>query len=180
MCYNINVKRVEKTTQKSRRSIMTNIIIFIALQFTNVVLSTIRSICTINSKPAIASTISAISYTFYYVLVKFVTEQDLLTIALVTFFTNLIGVWLAKWIMVKLRKDKLWIYGVTYHRDISRLETVKKVLTDTQISYQVNQNNGLYTMQIFSYSQKDSRIITELLKRYNVKYYAVETKVQRV
>jgi hypothetical protein len=155
---------------------MENLFWFIGLQFVNVLLNTIRSITTIRSKAWIASIISAITYTFYYVVVKIITSQDLLTIGIVTFVTNIIGVWLGKIIMTKITPDSLWVYGVTYKDDIKHLTTITKILDEMKIGYILNDNTPTKTLQIFSYSQKDSRIIVDLLNRYKVKFYAVESK----
>lgn len=155
------------------------ITIFVVLQFINVVLSTIRSIATINSTPMTAGLISAISFTFYNCIVKLITSQSMLVIIVVTLVTNILGVWLAKVIVKKMAKDKLWVYGVTYPQNFRKLDVIKKVLTEMGITYTVTETEKFVTMQVFSYTQADSRIITELLNKYGVKYYAVEAKEQR-
>ena len=36
--------------------------------------------------------------------------------------------------------------------------------------------DGLYTLQVFSYEQKQSTMITSILNNYKIKYYAIESK----
>ena len=80
--------------------------LFFLLQLINVILSTMRSILTINAKPSVAAIFNAISYTFYNVIVKLITSQDMAIIMTVTFLTNLLGVYIAKFVLNKLSKDR--------------------------------------------------------------------------
>ena len=85
----------------------TGVILFIVFQFINVIISTIKSILTVNGSRMTAAVINAVSYTFYAVVTKMLTEQPFEVVIPVTFLTNLIGVYVAKWILDKTRKEKL-------------------------------------------------------------------------
>lgn len=82
----------------------TGVILFIVFQFINVIISTIKSILTVNGSRMTAAVINAVSYTFYAVVTKMLTEQPFEVVIPVTFLTNLIGVYVAKWILDKPEK----------------------------------------------------------------------------
>lgn len=156
------------------------IAIFFGLQLINVILSTIRSIVTVKASKHTAALINAISYTFYNGIVKLLTGQEMWVILSTTFITNIIGVYTANFILDKLRKDKLWVFNATFKSKNENLNitTVANMFTEAKIKYVYNEvvPNKLYTMQIFSYTQKESCMITEILKNFDVKYYITETK----
>ena len=73
-----------------------NVLAFAVIQVINVILSTVRSILTVNGSKLTASLVSSISYTIGAIITKMVTQQNFEVIIVVTFFTNLIGVYVAK------------------------------------------------------------------------------------
>ena len=157
-----------------------SITIFFGLQLVNVILSTIRSIVTVRASRHTAAIINAISYTFYNGIVKLLTAQDMSVILATTFITNIIGVYTANFILDKAKKDKLWVFSATFKSKVENvnIETVVNMLTNANIKFVYNEvvPNKLYTMQIFSYTQKESDMIKEILKNFDVKYYITETK----
>lgn len=152
--------------------------LFFLLQLVNVILSTMRSILTINAKPSVAAIFNAISYTFYNVIVKLITSQDMAIIMIVTFLTNLLGVYIAKFILNKLSKDKLWIYTATIKDKNVSIHTIIEMLKVANIKYLYNtiKENELYSLQIFAPTQKESKLIREILETYDVKFFATEAK----
>lgn len=152
--------------------------LFFLLQLINVILSTMRSILTINAKPGVAAIFNAISYTFYNVIVKLITSQDMAIIMIVTFLTNLLGVYIAKFILNKLSKDKLWIYNATLKGQKVGINEITEMLKVANIKYVYNtiEENKLYTLQIFAPTQKQSAMIKEILNNYDIKFFATEAK----
>lgn len=159
---------------------MWSIIIFIVLQFINVVVSTLRSILTVKASKATAAVISAVSYTFYNGIVKLITGQELWLVLIVTFVTNIIGVWLAEWIFEKTRKDKLWIINTTYKGDKMTALAICDALHCLNIGSVMNEtiSNNLYTIQIYSYNQKESDLIMGIIHNYDMKYCIIETNTE--
>lgn len=94
---------------------MNTILLFALCTAVNVILSTIKSILTVNGGKISASLINAITYGFYsYVIV--LTSADGMPIWLkmaITAVCNFIGVYLVKWIEEKARKDRLWKVELT-------------------------------------------------------------------
>ena len=156
------------------------IAIFFGLQLINVILSTIRSILTVKASNHTAALINAISYTFYNGIVKLLTEHEMWIILSTTFITNIISVYTANFILNKLRKDKLWVFNATFKakNENVNINTVVNMFTNASIKFVYNEviPEKLYTMQVFSYTQKESDMIKEILKNFDVKYYITETK----
>ena len=144
-------------------------IIFIVVQFINVVISTFKSVLTIKGNKFTAALVNSISYTFGAVITKLITEQSFEVVIVVTFFANLIGVFIAKWILEKREPVKLWVYQVTI-RD-SEIKEIQDQLLKRNIKYTaVEALNDRNSISIYSYSKLESTIVREILKDH---YYTV-------
>ena len=73
-------------------------VLFFTLQFINVVLSTMKTVLTVKANKHIATLINTATYTFYAGVVKLLTDQPMTVVIVVTFLTNIIGVYLAMFI----------------------------------------------------------------------------------
>ena len=157
-----------------------NIGLFFSLQLVNVILSTIRSIVTVKANKHASAFINAVSFTFYNGIVKLLTAQDMSVILATTFVTNIIGVYTANFILDKASKDKLWVFGATFKakNENVNIQTIVNMFTNAKIKFVYSEiiPNELYTMQIFSYTQRESDMIKEILKNFEVKYYITESK----
>lgn len=178
MIYLIHQKKKGSLNMNITNEMILSIGLFFLLQLINVILSTMRSILTINAKPSIAAVFNAISYTFYNVIVKLITSQDMAIIMVVTFLTNLLGVYIAKFVLNKLSKDKLWIYNATLKGQKVGINEITEMLKVANIKYVYNtiEENKLYTLQIFAPTQKQSLMIKEILNNYDIKFFATEAK----
>lgn len=156
------------------------LLFFTALTFFNVIIQTVKSLATIKGGKWVAASVNAITYAVYTYVIFFTAVEGvaLWQKALITGVCNFIGVLLVKWIEEKSAKDKLWIFQVTAKTDSDDIQKIGKLLKDCDIKFVYNEivKDELYTMQIFSYTQKESEMITAVLKNFNVKYCAVETK----
>lgn len=156
------------------------LLFFTALTFFNVIIQTVKSLATIKGGKWVAASVNAITYAVYTYVIFFTAVEGvaLWQKALITGACNFIGVLLVKWIEEKSAKDKLWIFQVTAKTDSDDIQKIGKLLKDCDIKFVYNEivKDELYTMQIFSYTQKESEMITAVLKNFNVKYCAVETK----
>lgn len=152
-----------------------SITIFVAIQMVNVILSTIKSILTVNGSRWMAAWINAISYTFGAVITKLITQQSFEVVIIVTLFTNLIGVYIAKLIMDKTRRPRLWTVSATL-RETTR-EQVETDLRLQSIQYTLlPAMNGRYLINIFSYSKHESHIIQEILDANEVPFTITENR----
>jgi hypothetical protein len=156
---------------------MLSIIIFVVLQFINVVMSTLRTILTVIASKMTAALINAVSYTFYNGIVKLITGQELWLVLVVTFGTNLVGVWLAQAIYDRTRKDKLWIVNATVKESERITNRIVNALHELGIAVVYNRiTENLFQLNIYSYNQKESDMILSILKQYEVKYCIIETQ----
>jgi hypothetical protein len=75
--------------------------IFFLMQFINVVLSTMKTILTVKANVHVAMLINTATYTFYSGVVKLLTDQPMVVVLVTTFVTNIVGVYLAMYILKK-------------------------------------------------------------------------------
>ena len=157
--------------------ITTVILLYTITSLVNVMLSTMKSILTVKANKIIATLINAISYSFYTIVVKQLADVSFTVALVVTFITNMIGVYTSIWIVEKisarLKKDKLWKISVT-----SFDRSITSKLLEYNIGYTLAEkeykNKKVYSIDIFSENQEHSTIIKEILNKYNVKYHITE------
>ena len=149
------------------------IIVFAVATIINVVLSTMRSLMTINSGKWGAALMNAICYGFYtWVVVLTVADFDLWLKIAITALANFIGVWIVKFIEQKARKDKMWKVEVAianeFAQDMHRvLETIPHNYTQV----------GNWTMfNCYCETQVDTKLVAEVAKIYRGKISAYESK----
>lgn len=81
-----------------------NLLLFIAISFTNVFLHIFRTLLVVKSGKFIASLMNCICYTFSAVVVKFISESDLLVAMIVAASTNFFGCYVAMFVFEKIKK----------------------------------------------------------------------------
>lgn len=153
------------------------LLIFIILNIANVILQTVKSICTIKCGKTVAAIVNAISYGLYTVVIVYTnTDLPLLWKVLVVSISNLIGVYVVKWIEEKRRKDMLWkIEFTVFGKDT---EAVTKLLELAKIPHNYIPNVGKYTIfNTYCATQKQSESVREIIKEYHAKYFVSETKI---
>jgi len=152
---------------------MENIWIFIVAQLINVVLGTMRSVLTIRSSQNVAAIINAVSFTFYAGVVKMITGQEMWLVLVVTFITNIIGVYVAMWIVKKFSKDKIWKITIT-----TEFEDVKDWICEGLEKYNLGYSSieieSGYVIDAYSYTQNESLLIKEVISKHKVKYFVTE------
>lgn len=154
-----------------------SISIFISIQMLNVIISTIKSILTVNGSKFTAAAVNAVSYTFANVVTKLLTQQPFEIIILTTLFTNMIGVYIAKWGMEKMQKERLWTVMATL-RGHNR-ESVESSLQKRSIQYTLlPAENDRWLANIFCYSKAESAMVREILQKQTIKHTIVENHAQ--
>lgn len=139
------------------------------------ILSTIKSILTVNGGKFSASLINAITYGFYsYVIV--LTSADGMPIWLkmaITAVCNFVGVYLVKWIEEKARKDKLWKVELTVPTKYTN--TIDFDLHDVPHSYiELSDKHTLFNF--YCATQKESAKVKAIANQYEAKYFVAESK----
>lgn len=150
------------------------LVIFILIQFVNVMLSTMKSIATVKGTKMMASLMNAISYTFGAVVIKLITQQSFPVVVVVTLLTNLVGVYAAKWLLEKMEKEKLWTIVATVKKQEG--EHIESELKRRDIQYTIAPAyNSRLIINIFSYTKAESELIKEILVNDKIKYTVIES-----
>lgn len=156
--------------------LMIGVLVFFLIQFVNVFVSTIKSVLTVNGSRTTAAVINAVSYTISAVGTKLLTEQSFEVAIAVTFTTNMIGVYLAKFILDISRKEKLWTVMATIRDEW--VADIERSLSRRSLQYTLLEaENGRNLMHIYSYSKAESSMIREILSKYKIKYSVMETNL---
>lgn len=154
---------------------MTLLVTFIILNALNVVIQTVKSLCTVNSGKEVAAIVNALAYGLYTVVVVYmVCELPLWEKAVIIGLCNLVGVYVVKLIEEKSRKDKLWKVEVTLKHE--HFEEVGSMLDKLDIPYNWIDLEKWYLLNIYCATQKDSALVKDLVNRYHAKYFVTETK----
>lgn len=150
-----------------------NVLVFAIIQVVNVILSTVRSILTVNGSKLTASLVSSISYTIGAIITKMVTQQNFEVIIVVTFLTNLIGVYVAKLILEKTKKERIWTVTATLRPDTKDL--VEDELLKRGVKFTLCPAlNDRFLISIFSYSRGESTIVKEIMDKNQIKFTITE------
>ena len=152
------------------------LLIFIVLNIFNVILQTVKSICTVKCGKTVAAIVNAVAYGLYTVVIVFTnTDLPLMQKVLVVALSNLIGVYVVKWFEEKQRKEMLW--KVEFTVLAQNTKTIADILTLAHIPHNYIENVGKYTIfNTYCATQKQSESVKEIIKEYNAKYFVIETK----
>lgn len=151
------------------------LLVFIALNIVNVIIQTVKSLCTINAGKGTAALVNALAYGFYTVVtVYMLCELPLLLKALIVALCNLVGVFVVKWAEEKARKDKLWKVEATIPKD--KAARLYEVATEQNLSFNYVDINKYFLFNFYCPTQKDSAAVKELLNSFDAKYFVAESK----
>ena len=147
------------------------IVVFCVCSLVNVILSTLKTLIMVNAGRNSAIVINAVCYGFYTLVVKQLTSVDYVTAVLVTIGANIVGVWVSYKIMDLFTKDKLWRITATlkskkeFDECVAQLEKYNIGFTP------IEKTNSI---DIYSYNQKESSIVKNILQNYKHKYFIQE------
>lgn len=154
---------------------------FVILNFVNVLVNTARSLTTVKGGKWVAAIMNALCYGYYTVIIVITAtyEMPLLMKCIAVAIVNFVGVFTIKFCEEKMQKEKRWIFLATAKvADNAIVEIANKLKEfDVKLLYTVVVPNELYSLQIFSNTRKESEMIEAILKNYNVKYSAIESKI---
>lgn len=147
------------------------VVIFVICSLVNVILSTLKTLIMVNAGRGSAIIINAVCYGFYTLVVKQLTSVDYVTAIIVTILANIVGVWISYKIMDLFKKDKLWRITATL-KNKKQLDECVKALEKYNISF--TQIKDSLSIDIYSYTQKESSIVKTILNNYDYKYFIQE------
>lgn len=155
---------------------MTNLLLlFIALNILNVIIQTVKSICTVKCGKGVAALVNAVAYGLYTIVtIYMLCDLDLYLKAGIVALCNLVGVYVVKLIEEKSRKDKLWKVEATVKPEYA--EKIGLMLDELEIPYNWIDIEKWYLFNIYCATQKESAIVKDIINKYDAKYFVSETK----
>lgn len=96
---------------------MKMLLLFIIVNVINVILQTVKSICTVKCGKMVAAFVNALAYGLYTFVIIFTTIDgiSMWTKACIVAAANFCGVYVVKAIEEKLNKERLWKLEATFH-----------------------------------------------------------------
>lgn len=151
------------------------LILFVVMNVLNVIIQTVKSICTIKCGKAVAAVVNAVAYGLYtYIVVLTMCDLPLLAKCLIVAGCNFVGVFVVKFFEEKARKDKLWKVEATVPLQYS------KYLEITLENYGIAFNYvpiGKYNIfNIYCPTQEESLKVRKAMENKNIKYFVSESK----
>ena len=167
---------IDKLNKRKKLIKMNLLIVFIFANILNVIIQTIKSICTIKCGKGIAAIVNALAYGFYtYIVILMIADLPLLTKCLIVGVCNLIGVYIVKWAEERARKDKLWKVELTVRNE--EAQKLHEDLSRFNIPHNYIPNVGKWTIfNVYCATQKESHFTKEIANRAHAKYFVTETK----
>lgn len=155
---------------------MTNLLLlFIVLNILNVIIQTVKSICTVKCGKGVAALVNAVAYGLYTIVtIYMLCDLDLYLKAGIVALCNLVGVYVVKLIEEKSRKDKLWKVEATVKPEYA--EKIGLMLDELEIPYNWIDIEKWYLFNIYCATQKESAIVKDIINKYDAKYFVSETK----
>ena len=153
-----------------------NTLLFILATVINVVLSTIRSICTIKCGKWVSAITNAICYGFYPLIVM-LTAKDTVTIVanmVITAVVNFICVWAIKLVEEKARKDKMWKVEMAIPKDEEIL--VANMLDRKNISHNCVEAGKWVMFNCYCETQEETAVCVSVAKNLKGKISAYESQ----
>lgn len=151
------------------------LITFVILNVLNVIIQTAKSIVTIKCGKGIAALVNAIAYGLYTVVLVYMNcDIPLWEKVIVVGSANLIGVYVVKFFEEKSKKDKLW--KIEFSLKKGYFDSAVKELNINDISYNFSTFGEYITITAFANTQEETKIISNIVKKNNAKYFITETK----
>ena len=150
------------------------LVLFIVMNVLNVIIQTVKSICTIKCGKVVAAIVNACAYGLYtYIVVLTMCDLPLLAKCLIVAGANFIGVYVVKLIEEKARKDKLWKVEATVPAKYQG--AVHFDLKDIPHNY--IEGVGNYTLfNFYCATQAESAKVRDIINQYEAKYFVSESK----
>lgn len=155
------------------------LILFIVMNVLNVIIQTVKSICTIKCGKVTAAIVNAVAYGLYtYIVVLTMCDLPLLAKCLIVASCNFVGVFVVKFFEEKARKDKLWKVECTVPAEWSKKIMLTMDTDIPTIPYNYIDIGKYYIFNFYCESQTQSRALKNYFELTNVpiKYFVSESK----
>lgn len=155
---------------------MNYFVLFSLCTLANVVLSTIRSLATVNGGKWSAAWWNAVCYGFYTYIIILTSGDGIPVLAKmgITFAANFIGVFVIKFIEEKKRAIKLWKVELTIPK--RKTDMLHHELKKYNIPHYFNEIHKWTVFNIFCETEAQSEAVKKIANQYDAKYFVSETK----
>lgn len=149
------------------------LLLFCALSLVNVIIQTIKSLCTIKSSTFVSACVNALAYGFY-VYIIFFTNADGLSLlgkAIITACANFTGVYIANFLFNKIFKSEVkWKVEVSIPNNL--IDRFEEDLCVKNLEYYVcGEGLGWTAFAVFCKNKEQSKRLKAILPdevRYNI------------
>lgn len=149
------------------------LILFIVLNVVNVIIQTVKSICTIHCGKTVAAIVNAIAYGLYTVVVVYtVCELPLWQKVVVVGVANLIGVWIVKYCEEKAKKEKMWKIEFTVPKENAL--KVKGLLEYADVPHAYLVLGKFVLFNTYCDTKEESVEVKKIIEMFNAKYFVSE------
>lgn len=157
---------------------MNPILLFTIATIINVVVSTIRSLCTIKGGKWLSAITNAVCYGFYPLIVMLTAKDtvDIVTNMIITAVVNFICVWIIKFVEQKARKAKLWKVEMAIPIDFANEVIERLKSTGNWIPFNFNYLGKWCIFNCYCDTQDQTTFAKGLAKEFNGKISAYESK----
>lgn len=145
---------------------------FFIISLVNVILSSIKSLCTVRYGRGINILANVVAYSFYTIVVKQTADLPLEITIIATAVANALGVWLSYVILDKIQKDRLWKIEVVLSKDFT--EILHNELSNIPHNYIDIGPRSLFNFYCSTKAETSS--VIKHCKKYNGKFFAIEDK----
>ena len=151
------------------------LILFIVMNGLNVIIQTVKSICTIKCGKVAAAIVNAVAYGLYtIVLVYTMCDLPLMWKASIVALCNFIGVYVVKLIEEKARKDKLWKVEMTLPPE--HAEKVHAMLQLVGVPHNYINIEKYVLFNCYCATQAESARVKTIANDFEAKYFVSESK----
>ena len=149
------------------------LLLFIVLNVLNVIIQTVKSICTIHCGKTVAAIVNAVAYGLYTVVVVYtVCDLPLWQKVVVVGIANLIGVWIVKYFEEKSKKEKMWKIEFTVDKIIAT--KTKIMLENLEIPHSYLVLGKFVLFNTYCETKEDSQNVKKIIEMSNAKYFVTE------
>lgn len=152
------------------------ILVFAVLSLINTMFSIARELVTIHGNKTVAALMNAGYFSFYNIVIIFTVADFPLAIkCAITFFANLIGVFVVKTIEEKRTPEKMWkIECAVPIKNINYVDFLS-TLNEAKIEYNYQKLQQWVVFNCYCANKAQTKVVKEATKKYNGRYSAYES-----
>ena len=159
------------------------LILYCTLAFINVVIQTIKSLCTIKCSTFVSAMVNAIAYGLYVYVIFYTNAEglNLVSKAMITAAANFTGVYLANFLFSKMfNKEVAWVVSISVPRDERMTKFVRELWNNELVfhNHGTNSDSQYCLFTVFCPTKQDSIKLRKILPTGSV--YNIIENIKRL